>query len=111
MGQFHIYAETDRITSSTLIHTGEGFLFSLLIGTDSVNDPVVAVYDDVNADTAGNRIVPSTTYDASALGINGVVMRFAKKFSTGLYIAISNIGSGEVTVDYRKSTDLRIPFM
>lgn len=101
-----VYANTTRITESSLIHTGEGYLFSILIGTDTVNDPVIAVYDDTNSDTAGNRIIPSNTYDASALGINGVVLKFAKQFSNGLYVNISNIGSGEVVVGYRTRSSL-----
>lgn len=101
MNKILIYADTERIVESTLIYTGKGFLFSILIGTDTINDPVVAVYDDTDGDTAGNRIIPSNTYDASALGINGVVLKFAKKFSTGLYVSITNIGNGDVIVDYR----------
>ena len=66
----------------------------------------IAVYNDTSAGTAGNRIVPSVTYDASALGINGFILQFGKKFTTGLYVAISNIGSGEVIVDYRAANDL-----
>lgn len=101
MGNIKIYGDTSYLTASALIHTGAGFLFTVLIGTDGVNDPVVAAYNDTDGDTAGNRIVPLTTYDASALGINGFVLQFAKKFTTGLYISISNLGAGELVVDYR----------
>ena len=97
----NFYATPVRLTASALIHTGKGVLMSVLIGTDGVNDPVVAIHDDVDGDTAGNEILPSSTYDASALGINGVVFKFAKKYSTGLYVKIANIGSGAVVVDYR----------
>lgn len=102
----HIYATPVRITSSTLIYTGEGFLFSILVAPDTVNDPVVAVHDDTDGDTAANEIKPSVTYDASALGDNGVVLKFAKRFTTGLYVKIANIGSGSVVVDYRTQGDL-----
>jgi len=110
MGQVLIYADVSRITAATLIYTGSGFLMSMLIGTDGVSDPVIAIYDDTDAATAANKIMPSNTYDASTLGINGVVMKFAKKFSTGLYVDISNMGNGEVVIDYRKGIDLRFPF-
>jgi len=100
------YTKTARITESASICTGSGFLFSILVGTDNTNDPVVAAYDDTDATTAANRIIPSVTYDASVLGLNGVVMQFPKKFTTGLYIAIANIGSGEVVIDYRQENDL-----
>ena len=102
----NIYGTPARIIVSTQIHIGKGFLFSLLIGTDITNDPVVAVYDDVGDATAANQIIPSATYDATALGINGVVLQFAKDFNTGLYISIANIGSGSVVADWRSQGDL-----
>jgi len=101
MKNARIYADVSYLTASALVNTGAGFLFSILIGTDGVNDPVVTAYNDTDGSTAANRIVPITTYDASALGINGFVLQFAKKFTTGLYVSIANLGSGEVTVDYR----------
>ena len=103
------YTTTSRITESSLIYTGTGFLFSILVGADNVNDPVVAVYDDTDGNTAANRIIPSVTYDASVLGLNGVVLEFPKKFTTGLYVVVTNIGSGEVIVDYRQENDL-VPY-
>lgn len=96
----HIYGTPVRVIESTLIYTGKGFLFSLLIGMDTVNDPVIAIHDDTDGDTAANEIVPSNTYDADALGINGLVLKFAKHFETGLYIKIANLGSGSVVLDY-----------
>ena len=102
----HIYGTSARIIVSTQIHTGKGFLFSLIIGTDDTNDPVIAVYDDVGGATAANQIIPSTEFDASALGLNGVVLQFAKNFDTGLYISIANIGSGSVIVDWRSQGNL-----
>ncbi len=97
----HIYGTAVRIVVSTQIHTGKGYLFSLLVGVDTVNNPVIAAYDDEGGATAANQIIPSTTYDATALGLNGVVLQFAKNFDTGLYISIANIGSGSVIVDWR----------
>ncbi len=104
----HIYGVVERVTASTLIYTGAGFLMSVLIGTDGVNDPVVAVYDYTDATDPTKRIIPSTTYDASALGLNGVVLQFVKRFSTGLYVNIANIGNGEVILDYRRLTQVSI---
>ena len=101
-----IYGTPTRIVAGAQIHTGEGFLFSLLIGTDSVNDPVIAVFDDVGGATAANQIIPSTEYDASVMGMNGLVLKFSKKFTTGLYVAIANIGTGSVIVDGRSQGNL-----
>lgn len=101
-----IFATPVRIVESTLIYTGRCFLFSLLLGLDTVNDAVIAVHNDIDGDDATKEVVPSNTYDASAMGINGLVLKFAKDLSTGLYIKVTNIGSGSVVVDYRKAEDL-----
>ena len=102
-----IYSTPARIVANTLIYTGKGFLFSLLIGTDGVNDPVVSVYDYTDATLPATRIVPSNTYDASVLGLNGVVFKYAKEFNTGLYVKIADIGTGEVIVDWRAASGMR----
>jgi len=97
----HIYANYIRLTESTLVHTGEGFLMDILIHSDGINDPIVAAHDDTDGDTAANELKPATEYDASVLGENGIVFRYARKFTTGLYIKITNIGSGLVSIGYR----------
>ena len=102
-----IYGTPYRAAASVQIHDGEGFLFSFLIGTDTVNDPIVAIHDCATGNqAAANQIVPSTTYDASILGINGVVFQVSKRFTSGLYIAIANIGTGAVILDWRSQGDL-----
>jgi len=102
-----IYSTPKRLTASGLIYTGKGFLFSMLIGTDAVNDPVVSVYDYTDATLAATRILPSNTYDASVLGLNGVVFQYAKEFNTGLYVKIADLGAGEVIVDWRAASGMR----
>lgn len=107
----HLYGIPYRATASALIYTGPGYFFSLLIGTDGSNDPVIAIHDALNGDTATNEIVPSTTYDASLLGINGLVLHFAKHFKTGLYAKIANIGTGSIVVNYRPQDSLFPPII
>ena len=101
----NIYMVPTRLTSSAAVHSGACFLGSVLIGTDGVNDPVVAVYNNTSASDA-TRVVPSVTYDASVLGLNGVVLEFAMYCDTGLYVNITNIGSGEVIVTSRLFVDV-----
>lgn len=103
---YNFYALPVRVEESTLIHTGKGVLMSVLIAVDGVNDPTVAIHDDTDGDTAANEIVPSTTYDAELLTANGVVFKYPKLFTTGLYVKIANIGSGSVVIDYRTSGSL-----
>lgn len=97
-----IFGTPYRATASVQVHDGEGFIFSMLIGSDTVNDPVVAIHDCTTGNqAAGNQIIPSNTYDASILGINGVVFKISKRVTSGLYIAIANIGTGSVIIDWR----------
>jgi len=102
-----IYSTSARLTASGLVYTGKGFLFSMLIGTDGIIDPIVSVYDYTDDTLAATRIIPSITYDASALGLNGVVLEYAKEFSTGLYVKIVCAGTCEVIVDWRAASGMR----
>ena len=88
-----------RITSSTLIKSGYSKLTAVLIGTDGSNDPVITVYDDLS-NTAGTEAVPTVTYDASALGLNGVAFNQSIECQVGIYVEITNLGTGEVLVYY-----------
>ena len=99
-----------RITASTLIFTGHGFLGSLLIGTDGTNDPVVTVYDALT-NTSGTEVVPTTTYNASALGLNGLETSYLKECGIGCYVEISNLGSGEVVIGYRADDGMKVQFI
>jgi len=90
-----------RLTSSGLVYNGHCYLASVLVGTDGVNDPAIGVYNDINGDTEAQRVVPSVTYDAELLGLNGVVYNFLIDCCVGIYVSISNLGSGEVIVSYR----------
>ena len=59
-----------KLTSSGIARTGSCLLKGLLIGTDGTNDPTVTLFDNTSA--AGTEIIPTVTYDASVLGLNGV---------------------------------------
>ena len=95
----HVIVET--ISSSQIITSLSAALHGMQIGTDGVNDPTVTVYDGV--DNTGNEIVPTTTYDASALGISGFVAAYAKRAYSGIFVEISGAGAVEVTIDFRNT--------
>jgi len=102
-----LYSVPKRIVASTVIHTEPCFLMKIVIGTDGSNDPVVAAYNEAtNSATAAAMILPSITYDASALGINGAIYQFAEYLDTGLYVAIANLGTGSVIVSTRTKSAL-----
>lgn len=88
-----------HLTASTLVVTGRYKLCALLVGTDGANDPVVTIYDALT-NTAGTEAVPTCTYDASALGLNGVVFQRPIECDIGIYVEITNLGTGEVLVYY-----------
>ena len=92
--------KSTKLSVSAIIYTGESILTHLLIGTDGVNDPTITVYDGV--DNTGTEKVPSTTYDASALGLNGFTLTIPAEFLVGIYIEITCAGTVEVCCGYRE---------
>ena len=92
-------AVKSRLTASALVKSGYSKITALLIGTDGSNDPVVTVYDDLS-NTAGTEAIPTCTYDASALGLNGVAFNAPIECQTGIYVEITNLGTGEVLIYY-----------
>lgn len=100
-----IFADTAELTASGMAYTGECVLFDVLIGTDTANDPAVSIFDGTSS--AGEEKLPTNTYDASKLGLNGVVWQFARKMSTGIYVLIAlAAGDVEVIVGYRPWKDI-----
>ena len=83
---------------SGIIYTGPCNLTSFLLGTDGINDPVITIYDGL--DNTGTEIIPTATYDASAIGINGAIFHWAKKCIIGIYLEIACDGAVEVVCDY-----------
>src|SRR5512146_2131617 len=95
------HAQVATVTSSSVITTKPAILLGMQIGTDGANDPTVTVYDGTSS--SGSIILPTTTYDATALGMNGPPMTYPKSAYNGIYVAIS-IGGGSVnvTIDYKE---------
>lgn len=92
------------LTASGKITEEPGYLHGFLLGTDGSNDPTVTFYDGISP-IQGNEIVPTATYDASALGLNGVTLpdsfNRAVPFDDGLYCSITlAAGTAEVMVYY-----------
>jgi len=101
------YSIPTRIKASTVIHTEPCFLMKIVIGTDGSTDPTVAAYNEANGSaTEAKMILPSITYDASALGINEAIYQFAEYLDTGLYVSIANMGTGSVIVSTRTKSSL-----
>lgn len=92
-------ATPTKITSSTAVYTGACEFRGFLLGTDGVNDPVITIYNGTS--NAGGEIVPTSTYDASQLGLNGVTgLQPGVHCDTGIYIEITCEGTVEVVPYY-----------
>lgn len=95
-----MYSVTSKkISSSGMLYTGDSVLSHMFIGTDGVNDPTITIYDGL--DNTGVEKIPSATYDASALGLNGFTLSFPLEFRTGIYVEITCGGTVEVCCGYK----------
>jgi len=75
-------------TSGQVISAIPCFFVGFLLGLDGTNDPTITIYDNASAGS-GKEIVPGNTYDASALGLNGVVLPFPKFCQNGVYADVT----------------------
>lgn len=67
MSDLIIAKDTEYFTSSGVVTDGPAIMSGILIGTDSTNDPTIGA-----ASNDGSRLIlPTATYDASALALNG----------------------------------------
>jgi len=90
-----------RLTASALVKTGYSKLVGYLVGTDGATDAIITIYDSTAA-TAGTEAVPTQKFDASALGLNGAWFGHegAIECQVGIYVEITDIGTGELLVYY-----------
>jgi len=85
-------------TKTQIIKTGKCYFHGFLVGQDGVNDTTITAYDSLSA--TGTEVVPTTQYDASALGINGAMLGHPTECRTGLTFVVTTSGAAEVTVYY-----------
>ena len=67
MSSLIIAQDTPYFTKSGIITEHPAICSGFLLGTDSANDPTIGAWDNDGA----RLIIPTRTYDASALGLNG----------------------------------------
>jgi hypothetical protein len=87
-----------KITTTGIIHTGPCEFRGFLMGTDGVNDPTITIYNGIN--NTGQEVVPTATYDAAIMGLNGVTGK-THYCNTGLYIEITCAGAVEVVPEFK----------
>jgi len=93
--------ESSYKTASGVIFTGRGIVYDVLIGTDGTNDPVVTIYNGLSA-TNTKELLPTATYDASALGLSGYTTSIGSKVNDGCYVEITCSGACEVVIKWEK---------
>ena len=75
---------------------GKSKLFGFVVATDGVNNPTITMHDNTAA--SGTILFPATEFDASALGINGMMLPEPVALSNGIYVTITTAGAASVTV-------------
>jgi len=88
-------ATADKVAMNTSC-----YMWGYLVGCDGSNDPTVSIYDNATA-ASGTELIPTATYDASALGMNGAMFPEAVMAANGITVSVT-LGSGtcEVVVLY-----------
>lgn len=91
-----------KMTASGVICDKPCVFGGFIIGTDDTNDPEITIYDNASA-ASGNEVVPTATYDASVMGLNGYTAPgMGIDLKNGAYIEITCAGTVEVTVFYKE---------
>jgi hypothetical protein len=90
-------AKNISITSNggSVISTGPCFFYGFLLGLDGTNDPTITFYDNAT-EASGEEIIPTNTYDASILGLNGAMLPAPKYCQNGIYVGITQAGTTEI---------------
>ena len=88
-----------KVTETTNITTSPSLFGGFTLGTDGINDPTITVTDGAS----GAEIIPTATYDASALGLNGALLGgHLVDAPNGVTVVISCAGTVEVTTYYKQ---------
>jgi len=92
--------QTISVTESGIAYTGPCAWGGALIGDkDGINNMTVTVYDGITA--AGTEIVPTTIFDGTSKGLEGVAENRKIQCTTGIYVLIAGSGTIKVTVRYK----------
>lgn len=88
-------------TGGSIVINRPCVFYGYIVGMDGTNDPTITIYDNSNA-ASGHEPVPTNTYDASVLGVNGAMLPAdGTRCRNGLY-CYTTIGAGavEITIYY-----------
>ena len=85
----------ETVTSQPAILTG------YTIHSDNSNDPTVTIYNDTDALTAANQVLPPTTFEATNKGIEGVVDD-PIICENGIHVVIACSGTAYAMIRWRR---------
>lgn len=89
-----------KISASGVLNNNACTFGGFVLGTDGTNDPEITIFDNASA-ASGAEIAPTTTYDASVLGLNGYTAPSGGiNCKNGIYVEITCAGTVEVVVSY-----------
>ena len=90
-----------KLTATGQAVTGRYRFHGFVLGTDGVNDPTITI-EDSDGTGNGGEIIPTATYDATALGISGLMGMPPEGLfcNYGILVTIVCAGTVEVTVFY-----------
>ena len=88
MSNLIIAQDTDHFTNSGVITKSPALCAGYLIGTDSTNDPTIGLWNNPGT----KLIIPTATYDASALGLNGASTTW-RHCADGLSLVVTCAGT------------------
>ena len=89
---------TSFLTASGIVAASHAGLVSMHVGMDGTNDPSITIHK--GQDSSGEEVVPTNSYDADKLGLNGFESYHIKDCPGGIYVAITCAGDCEVVVGW-----------
>jgi hypothetical protein len=90
-----------KLTATGQACTGRYRFHGFVLGTDGANDPTVTIEDSDGTANAG-EIIPTATFDSTALGLNGMTGLPDDGIfcNYGIRVTIVCAGAVEVTIFY-----------
>ena len=93
-----VESQSTKLSASGIVTSQPALMLGVQIGMDATNDLTLTIYNGV--DNTGTETLPTNQYDASALGLNGVVMPYGKHCPNGIYLEMTCAGTAEVVIDW-----------
>lgn len=96
----HLQLSFTSGTDVQVARAGPSFFYGFLIGMDAANDPTITIYDVGTSTVAGSSaVVPSNSYDASALNLNGFTSPMRIHCSNGIAVeCVLGAGACDVVI-------------